>query len=265
MSELLIGLPFAQYLAIDAISAHGLMQMERSPAHYRASLAAPRAPSAAQQLGTLTHLAILEPDEFARRVRIEPDVNRRTNAGKAELAEWQASLPDDAEIASAEQHALALAMREAVLAQPFARALLDAGRAETTLLWTDAETGVACKARPDWLPEGHAVILDLKTAADASPAAFARAAGNFKYHVQESFYLDAARAVLNADLAFLFLVVETAPPHAVALYQLDDEARRVGAIRCRRAMDRYAECRATETWAGFPIEIQPLSIPPFAL
>ena len=258
-------IPFADYLRLPRVSAHGLMQIERSPAHYRHAIDTPREPTPAQALGTLSHLAILEPDRFDSEVFVAPEVNKRTKAGKAELEAWQASLPDDAVIADPDHHALACAMRESVMAQPYARALLEDGSAEQTMLATDHETGIDLKARADWLPSGHAAIVDLKTAQDASETAFARAAGNFKYHIQAAFYTDIAKAVELGDCAFVFIAVETAPPHAVALYQLDDEAMHSGRIRYQRALDRYRDSRDSGQWPGYAQEIQPLTLPKWSL
>jgi hypothetical protein len=258
------GISFDAYRAIDAISSHGLMLVEQSPAHFRQSQLAPRESSPAQALGTLVHLLTLEPEREAHEVAVAPELDRRTKAGKeaydAFHVESQGKL-----IVTADDLARARAIREAVMAQPFARALLADGQAETTLLWRDQETGVDCKARPDWLCAGHQVVLDVKTARDASADAFARAAGSYAYHLQAALYLDALGQCGLGERTFVFLVVETEPPYAVALYQLDEAALHAGRIRYRRALAHYAECLASGLWPGYPTEIQPLSLPKWAL
>lgn len=264
MPEITNDLPFADYLAIDAISAHGLMQIERSPLHFWHSRQTPRAPTPAQQLGTLTHLCVLEHDAYLATVRVAPDVDRRTKNGKEAAAAFESECAEiGATVATPEQDAKARAMREAVMAQPFARALLADGHAEVTLCW-DHE-GTACKARPDWLCCGHEVIVDLKTAADASPAAFAKASGNFKYHMQAAWYSDAAERVGLGARAFVFIAVEPEPPYAVGLYRLDEHALHAGRIRYQRALDAYRECMATDAWPGYAREIQTIEIPKWAL
>jgi hypothetical protein len=260
-----LGLDFADYLALDAISAHGLMLLERSPAHFWAARQTPHAATPAQLLGTLTHLCVLEPDAYRDRVRVAPDVDRRTKAGKETWEAFQAETATivGALLATAEQDAQARAMRAAVMAQPFARALLADGAAEVSLTWDRA--GLACKARPDWLCEGHAVIVDLKTALDAGPSAFAKACGQWKYHLQAAWYQDAAIACDLGERAFVFLAVEPAPPYAVGLYQLDEEALRVGRLRYQRALETYQACRTAGHWPGYDTEINTLSLPKWAL
>jgi len=83
MSQVIPDMPFSDYLALDAMSAHGLMQIERSPAHYRHAIDTPHAPTPAQALGTAAHMAILEPDHYEAHAHVAPNVDRRTKAGKA--------------------------------------------------------------------------------------------------------------------------------------------------------------------------------------
>jgi hypothetical protein len=257
--------PFSEYLAIRAISAHGLMLIDRSPAHYRASIEAPREASPAQALGTLTHLAVLEWPEYQRRVRVAPDVDRRTKAGKEADQAFRDALAEtpDAIIATHDQDRLARSMREAVMAQPYARALLEHGQPEVTLEWE--ANGIRCKARPDWVCDGHPVIVDLKTARDASAHEFARAAGNYQYHLQSAWYSDAAQICGLGERAFVFIAVEPDPPHGVALYQMDEEAMEAGRRRYERALATYRDCVETGEWPSYPREIQPLRLAPWAL
>lgn len=258
-------IPFDTYRSLPAISAHGLMLIERSPAHYRASIATPRPSTPAQQLGTLTHMAVLEWDRYQQQVVVAPEVDRRTKAGKESDAEFRAALADrqDAVMATVEQDAKARAMRESVMAQPFARELLENGRAEVSLLFE--LLGVSGKARPDWLPDDYPIILDLKTAADASRDAFSRASANYHYALQAAYYIDAAAQCGLPDLRFIHLVVETDPPHGVAIYQMDDEAIDYGRRCYERALTTYRTCLETGEWPGYEQEIQPLSLPKWAL
>jgi hypothetical protein len=125
--------------------------------------------------------------------------------------------------------------------------------------------GIRCKARPDWVCDGHPVICDLKTARDASAHEFSRAAGNYQYHLQASWYSDAAQTCGLGERAFVFLAVEPDPPHGVALYQMDEEAMDAGRRRYERALAMYRECVETGIWPGYDTEIRPLRLAPWAL
>ncbi len=260
-AQIIHALSFTDYLRLPYISAHGLMRIERSPAHYRASREQPHAPTPAQALGTLAHLMILEPERVVTEMVVAPDCDRRTKAGKAD---WEAFQSESAGklVVAKDQLALTLAMRESVMAQPYARALLAAGFAETTVI-AELE-GVTVKGRPDWLPHDLPVIVDLKTAVDASPKGFARAAANFAYHLQAALYTDLIHAMTGQRCEFVFLVVENEPPHGVALYQLDADAIERGRVRYQQALETYQHCLDTDDWPGYATEIQALELPRWA-
>lgn len=262
MNEIKNHVPFSEYLDLPYISAHGLMLIERSPAHYRAAMQAPHRASAKQELGTFTHLAILEPDEYTRRLSLAPDCDKRSKAGKAEWEAYQAALPADAISATPDQIRSVELMRDAVIAQPYARALLDDGIAETTVI-ADLD-GLTVKGRPDWLPRDLPVIVDLKTAADASPRGFSRAAANFCYHLQAALYTDLLYTVTGQNYDFIFLVVENESPHGVALYQLEDDAIEAGRRRYQAALETYRHCLNTDQWPCYATEVLSLELPRWA-
>jgi hypothetical protein len=154
-------------------------------------------------------------------------------------------------------------MRDAVMAQPYARALLEAGQSEVTMRWTRAE--LDCKGRLDRLCESHPVVVDLKTAADAGADEFARAAGRYQYHHQAAFYQHGCEACGLGERPMVFIVVESEPPHGVALYQLDRDAIDAANYRIDRLLEQFAECRERDDWPAYPLEVQPLSLPTWSL
>jgi len=251
------------YLAMDRLSASGIKQLLRSPAHYREAVTHPTPPTPAQQLGTAVHIAVLEPERFLTSVRVRPTSDKRTKAGKEEHAEFDKQLPSGGIALHAEQYCRTTDMRNAVMANPYARALLENGKPEGSIFWN--ADGVQAKARIDWLCEGHDVLLDLKTAKDASFEGFAKACGTYQYHVQHAWYLAGAEQVGLGKRQFVFLVVESEPPHGVALYQLDNVAVTAGEARIQRALEIYRECRLSGVWPGYEESIQQLSLPRWAL
>ncbi|MCK7579823.1 MAG: PD-(D/E)XK nuclease-like domain-containing protein [Chromatiales bacterium] len=149
--QIIYDLDFDEYRAINAINASGLKLLERSPAHFQQARLEPHAPTAAQALGTLVHLLVLEP-ERENEVAVAPECDRRTKAGKDAWAEFQAESADRL-IVTAEQWDTARRMRDAVRANKNAMALLADGSPEVTLLHTLDGTPIKC--RLDWLCTGR--------------------------------------------------------------------------------------------------------------
>ena len=78
-------------------------------------------------------------------------MDKRTKAGKAE---WDAfvELAGDATVLSRDEMRRLALMRDSVWAHPMAARVLNAeGYVQASYYWTDAETGVRCKIRPDKL------------------------------------------------------------------------------------------------------------------
>ena len=247
----------ADYHADPAISASHLHAVAASPYHYWSRFLAPDRPpsvqTAAMKLGSLTHCAVLEPDQLASRYGIAPD--RRTNAGKAAVAAMEAA---GIEAVTAPEMEQAMAMAASVRSHQAAAALLRDGKAEQSFWFDDIATGLRCKCRPDWYT--GSTIVDLKTTVDASPKGFAKSVAQWRYHVQQSHYLAGTFAE-----RFVFIAVEKTYPYAVGVYELDADAVQFGDYERRNNLQTIADCRAISEWPGYGNTIQPLSLPKWAL
>jgi PDDEXK-like domain of unknown function (DUF3799) len=161
--------------------------------------------------------------------------------------------------------AMAAALRE----HPVAGPLFDPehGLPERSLFWADAEHGIGCRARLDWLPDprgGRLIIPDYKTCDDASAEAAARAAGNWAYHIQHAWYTRAAVACgLDDDPAFVFVFQEKEPPYLIHVVQLDAGAIMAGRVACDAGTEIFRDCMAAGAWPGYPDEVTEISLPPW--
>lgn len=264
--------PFAEYAAWDAANAHGLgLLAKKTPAHLRWSLDHGEGePTVAKDFGHLFHSAVLEPDRFAAEYAVAPVCNRGRKEGKTIWAEFVAAHPD-ATIVKGEDHADILAMRASLMAHPVAAEFFGGpGLSEACIVWD--EDGLRCKARFDKIGSiGYrAVIGDLKTTTDASPRAVERAVHLFGYDVQGAHYIAGTERVVpqpagNPHRAFVLFMVEKDPPHAVAVYEVDDVAIAEGERKRKLALARWRQCRETRVWPGYGDGIDTVSVPAWAL
>lgn len=293
----LFGLTFEQYQAIDAINVSGLKLIKQSPLHYWAKYLAPDRPpekqSDAMYRGTAIHAALLEPARFASEYRVKPepddypdhlntmdDLKRELRTLGLPLGGAKADLTMRLREASTtfkyfedvvrdheKYKLLSKADMEActniasqIRKHPALSILFEEGQHEVTLVWVDEEMGCLCKARIDWLTR-DGVIVDPKSTTDASLDEFIWSFERFGYWQQAAWYLDGVKATLGIDGTFIFAAFEVMFPFATAMYAPNVEAIGEGRAENRALLRKYAECKKSGYWPGYPDLIQPIYRP----
>lgn len=263
------GITNADYHGGPGISKSGLDLIARSPLHYWSRYLDPQRtptePTPSMRLGTAIHTAVLEPGDFSKRYYIAPDVDRRTKEGKAL---WQMALDESqaagSELISADDAKTCMSIYDVVRSHPTALKVFASGQAEMSCYWTDQETGLLCKCRPDWL--NLPFIVDLKSTEDASADGFQRSAWNWRYWVQAAWYIDGVeQATGQCPDAFVFAAFEKAPPYACAFYYADQAMIDMGRKEYRRLLRILADCMSADKWPGYDADVRPLGLPAWAL
>jgi exodeoxyribonuclease VIII len=240
-------IPLAAYHAAPGWSKSDLDLITRSPAHWKYG---EREETPAMRLGTAVHTAVFEPNRWEYRYACT--TGRRTAAVDADPARI---------LLSAADWELCQRIRETVWRHPTCQDLFRDGQAEYSGWWRDPETGLLCKCRPDWSRPG--LLVDLKTASDASPAGFFRAVERYRYHVQAAYALEGwPQAGGDPADRFLFVVVEKAPPYAVAFYDLSPMLLDAARVLYRRELATAADCQARQHWPGYDPTIMTLPLDP---
>ncbi len=261
------------------ISKSGLDLINKSPAHYYAKYLDPQRviepPTKSMILGTITHLAVLEPDHLEKNYFILNDFAKILEIGggnprnTTKYKEWK---DEQLELNKGKQHVMVedfdtvRRMRDAVHNHKQAALFLKKGIPEQTIYWTDPETGVQCKCRPDFDSESSGCLVDLKSTQDASPRGFGNSSYKYKYHVQAPFYLDGYNTARpnNKKQGFVFIAVESAPPYNVCVYYIDNDGYSLGKQEYLRGLKTYKECLQTGIWGGYSDDILPLELPAWA-
>lgn len=251
--------PAEQYHAGPQISASGLKRLlpPYTPAHYRYG---EFQTSAALDFGKVAHRLVLgDGDSFT----VSPFESFRTAEAKAWKAEQEAA---GLVVISADDHARAQAMAKAVTEHPWAGRLFTDGKPEQSLYWTDPETGVACRARYDWLRtirEGRRLIIpDYKSARSANPLVFAKASADFGYYISAAFYVRAAKVLgLDPDPAFVLVAQEKTPPYLVTVAEFSADDMELGEALVRKGLRIYADCLERDVWPGYAEHVVTLDLP----
>lgn len=277
-----LDMPFDEYHAVNAVSASGLRHFARSAWHYRNRVEI--APTRPMLRGTLAHCALLEPEALAGRYAVVPDnapkrptrtqweakkPSAESQEAMAWWRDWQASI-GPREIVPAEDFALCRDQLRAINAVPELAALLAMGHGEVSLFWIDPATRVYCKARVDWLQiDGKtARILELKSTADESPAAFGRTAARMKYELQRVHYLEAVKHAARlrpcSENPWTWGVVTSAPPVLAVAYDLTAELIEQAADEWAELMQRIAWSQQNDRWPAYGEGKQVLDYPAYA-
>lgn len=219
------------YHAHEALGSSDIKQLLVNPHGFRKE----KPTSKAQELGSLVHKLILEPDEFENSYYILDNIDRRTKEGKEKyikaLAEAEAENKEIIDLATFQQgKEIAEAFNQSAVSK-----LIAGGVAENCAF--DEIDGVAVKCRPDYYREDKKIIIDLKTtslAGGASALNFQKAVANYRYYIQASLYME----ILGAE-EFYFIAIETQSPFMIGVYKLDISALELGETQIKKALKRY--------------------------
>jgi len=251
-----------EYDRVDRANFSTIKHMKKSPAHVRAVMMEKvKEDTDALRVGRAVGVATLEPERFFASYAVW-DGGRRYGKEWDKFQEKCAGL----EILTEDQYQLVKALAEAARSNEYSAPYFRGGAAEVTLLWTHTEPAngvpgfsVDCKGRIDFAAEAGAIV-DLKTAKDASPDGFSRAAWNYDYHVQAAMYVDGYAAAHGGELLpYVLVVVEKEEPFLVQVYRMPEHMLDIGRDTYRGYLKRFHQCRTENRWPGYadgPIDLE---------
>lgn len=254
------------------VSCHDLrVLVESTPMHLMAKRAAGNgsARDSDDVMRAAVRCAVLEPDEFPYRYALMPEgIDRRSKVGRELFAETEAEGKTPMKPADYE---LVTGAAQALLANKAIRYILGVGgKVRHSFYWRDAETGVVCKYRPNFLVEPcqvfpNGLILDFKPCDSARPEAFREFASRAKYHMQAAFAPPGFQQIFGTAEApaMLFAAYETKAPFANKVYPASAAQIELGGYKVRDALALYAECERTGQWPGYSEELTPLDLAPW--
>ncbi len=226
------------YLADPALDKTKLALFEKSGRH----MLEPIKESHAMRFGTAWHWLVLEPKEFAKRVR----------AKASGYSEWKGNdlyfKTDDIQTIKA--------MKKALWQKKTARRILKNAHVKELSGFWELWTGQMAKIKVDIITDFDGpLIVDLKKTRDASLKAFYWDAKKYKYHWQAAFYLEGVSKITGVEHdRFVFMCTEHTAPYETAFYQVPDDMLEQAWHEIQPLIEKYAECSEQEHWEGYPDE-----------
>lgn len=261
-SKVLRNIPFSDYQKLPGASHSRLSCLLQSPAHLKLSESQIEDATKAQLFGRRLHEYVLLPDYFRSKYHVYEPFEKRTKEAKEQWHELCETHGEEFLITNDEYNEL-VRLQEALAGHAVAGKLLaKLSDAELSLAWRDND--IPRKARLDGYCESLALIFDLKTTGDASYSEFSRTMARWHYHRQAEFYLRGAAACGLKAESFVFIAIEKSTA-LVATYLVQDESLRTGKDENDRLLAVFDECYRADVWPGYPEELQPINLPPWAI
>jgi exodeoxyribonuclease VIII len=272
-------IPFADYLAWDAVNWHRLRPYQTSSLEGHHQECLPDDQTAAMEFGTAFHTTILEPEKFGKEYAVMPafEGHHNSNAYKAQRDKWREDNRGKGELTQAEYGSLGH-MRISLMNHPLMSAILNSkGRNEISIVWKDTDTSELCKGRIDRLCRIPAAALDPNAAPGTFVVAmpdfkkcskgnfynFDKQVGDYGYHGQQAFYWDGLTTLNPAPVTPLIVAVMDEAPYDVAVYTCMDAAEH-GRRLYKRLLNQYIECRKAKSWPGIaPVGTIPVVLRPW--
>lgn len=268
--KLLKGLDEETYRALPGLSKTELSWMKKSPLHFF-NRNDPRIleETDAMRMGTLLHLAVLEPAKFKNAYVVEPEeipiggamveVNKRIKKHREYLAEWREEMGAGGKIiVTPKQYDSLIGMLTQAASHPDVIDLLSRGEAEIGAQWD--YRGFKCKGRADYLIEAHPgygrVVVEIKKTQDASPEGFSRQILNKLYDMGAAWY----REGFKAD-EVIFIACEEKFPYAIGVYKADPAMLDRGMRLADRFMDKIVSCEKENYWHGYTKGVELIQLP----
>lgn len=232
-----------------------LVPFMRSPKHYLHELNNPKEATASMNLGTALHAELLQPLKAGDIYAVCRKVDRRKNADKEYLAQFEAENVGKV-IIDEEQKAAVDAMVKSVHSHPEAHRLIESATHYEQALFgeykcTQVDHTVKLKALADGFSLPGGFMFDVKTTDNA--AEFAKKVRAFRYDIQQVHYqyLGALNGVPPGD--FHFIVVENVEPYATLVCRLNpDKMSRVW-DEWKLALEFFGHCESKQDFnIGYP-------------
>jgi exodeoxyribonuclease VIII len=167
-------------------------------------------------------------------------------------------------------------MAKSLASNKMALAILNRpGKIEASVFWTDEETGLRLKCRPDFFGD-DSLIVDLKVTHSADPQIFFKTAFDIGYDMSAAMTTAGITTLLGKRPDnYVFLVIEDKPPYVIEAFDsfrpFEPDAPAAlsyfdaGDYRFRAALMKYKKCTETGIWPGYREKITPMGVPYYGI
>lgn len=254
------GLPFEDYIRIEAINRSKLDLVGQSLRHYRYGTEPLQGDHI--KIGNLFHHGQLEVDRFDEMYAVMPSFHldalnvtkdgkstesKVTNYYKERVAQFVENNPRKTVVPEEWFNKMKKTL-SAITGNPEAKKCFSVGDPEVTLVWQDPTTELFLKARVDFANTKHNRLVDLKTTKDVLKFNLS----DFGYHRQAAMYSDGWEILTGEKWEFWFVPVEKIQPHSVRAAKASDKAVEIGRSEYQYFLKEIVSATQKRKWPGPP-------------
>lgn len=223
--------------------------------------------------GNAFELALLSPDEYLKRVAVFPDgeLMEEAKAKNPKLEKLRSSkvyqegrdkfhkeaegkyIINDVGVESFEtiEEMLSSCYQDKVI-----QGLIKNTEYQLSCYWTDPETGIQLKTRPDFVKRKKNVIVNVKTTLDGSPKGFQRDCVEHDYFLQAIIEITGciASGLMEKVDNYFWLVVEKVPPYNATVYDFKSEDIATMRMTLEYTLNKIRNAQESELWPGYSQE-----------
>lgn len=145
------------------------------------------------------------------------------------------------------------AMLESCYSDETIKKLISGTQYQLSLFWSDQETGLNLKTRPDICKVKKNVIVNLKTAEDGSPKKFTKDLVSYDYPLQACVEISGclATGLMPQVDNYFWLVVEKSPPYNATIYEFDKADIAACMQEYEYLVYKIAKAKEENHWPGY--------------
>jgi len=253
----------AEYRALDAVNYSTLKHLRKSPKHYKHALDNPDTSTNYSMLRAI-HALVLEPFTFDEAFVVWDGRRDKRNKDYAAFLELHAGK----DVLNPDELTKATAISESYRASPFVERLLahPGTQYEVAMVWTDHETGLECKGKPDIISVQDAgdglvtlIIADLKTFYTTEARQIERQAQSYGWLLQLAHYTRGALEHLGlmerfqqgfVAIEWFTIVCEEEAPHDCSAVPWGAGLQGRAQAQLSVLLQTLKGCREKDKWPG---------------
>lgn len=220
--------------------------------------------------GNSFELALLAQEEYARRVAVLPDREwvtelsgeyEKPRATKKYKEQYEKFMKENAgkyiiNDVGAESYETVKEMLSSCYQDKMIQGLIKNTEYQLSCYWTDPETGIQLKTRPDFVKRKKNVIVNVKTTIDGSPKGFQRDCVEHDYYLQAIIEITGciASGLMEKVDNYFWLVVEKVPPYNATVYDFRSEDIASMRMTLEYTLNKIKKAQEADVWPGYSQE-----------